>query len=107
MKKFILSIMLLSFTINSFSQGGKAPTLSRDYYLQKSKTNNTIGWILLGGGLLLAGIVGDIISIPVFISSHKNKIRAASVAITNQRILWHQKNNISLVTQPSVTIRIR
>jgi hypothetical protein len=49
MKKFILSMMLSSFTINSFSQVEKAPKLSKEYYLQKSKNKNTIGWILLGG----------------------------------------------------------
>jgi hypothetical protein len=62
MKKFILSIILLSFTINSFSQVEKAPMLSRNYYLQKSRNNNTIGWILLGGGTAM--IVGGAISNP-------------------------------------------
>ncbi len=139
MKKFILLIMVLLFTMNSFCQVEKAPSLSKAYYLQKSKSNNTTGWILLGAGtamivggamtypprkpshgiegvgltlnandiIIMIGASADIISIPFFISAHKNEKRAGRVAITNQKILWYQKNNIGFVTQPSVTIRIR
>src|SRR5512146_2732795 len=62
MKKFILSITLLLFTINSFSQVEKAPRLSRDYYLQKSKNKKTTAWILLAGGTAM--IVGGAIFYP-------------------------------------------
>ena len=135
MKKFILSTMLLSFTINSFSQVEKAPKLSKEYYLQKSKNKKTAAWILLGGGtammvggliafgnnwdnsdsytatdisgfFAIGGFFADIVSIPFFVSAHKNKIRAARVAITGQKILWYQKNSIGFETQPCVTIKI-
>jgi hypothetical protein len=146
MKKFLFALLLLVFVLQTFSQSDKGSTLSKDYYLQKSKNKNTIGWILLGGGtamivggaifypkresppsyssfssafssfseaftlnandiIILIGTGADIISIPFFISAHKNKKRAASVAITNQKILWYQKNNVGFVTQPSVTIK--
>ena len=52
--------MLLSFTINSFSQVEKAPKLSKEYYLQKSKNKKTAAWILLGGGTAM--IVGGAIT---------------------------------------------
>ena len=136
MKKIIFSLTLLLFVARCFSQTTSSPKLSKDYYLQKSKTQKTIGWVLLAGGtamvvggaisepkakpsslsdaynfnasdiIILIGTGVDIISIPFFISAHKNKKRAASVAIANQKILWSQKNNIGFVTQPSVTIKI-
>jgi hypothetical protein len=136
MKKIIFSLTLLLFVARCFSQTTSSPKLSKDYYLQKSKTQKTIGWVLLAGGtamvvggaisypkresssfseaytfnandiIILIGTGADIISIPFFISAHKNKKRAARVAITNQKILWSQKNNIGFVTQPSFTIKI-
>ena len=128
--------MLLSFTINSFSQEEKAPKLSKDYYLKKSRAQKTVGWILLGTGVGIAAyglitinsytdnegplgtqnytgaliaIGGGVISafsIPSFISSAKNKRKAATVSFTNQKILWYQKNNIGFIKQPSVKIKI-
>jgi len=134
MKKNLFALLLLFFVLQTFSQSGKGHTLSKDYYLQKSKKQKTIAWILFGGGtamvvggaiafshnwdygsnsatdisgfVMLGGIVADIVSIPFFVRAHKNKERAASVAITNQKILWYQKNSVGFVMQPAVTIRI-
>ena len=134
MKKFILALTFLFFGLQTFSQSEKSSALSKDYYLQKSKNRKTAAWILLGGGtamivggaiafahnwdygfytatdisgfVLLGGLVADIVSIPFFVSAHKNKIRAARIAITSQKILWHQKNITGFVTQPSLTLRI-
>ena len=138
MKKIIFSLTLLLFVVTSFEQTNPSPKFSKTFYLQKNKTQKTIGWVLLGGGtamvvggaisypkngyvptsfsseppllandiIILIGTASDIISIPFFISAHKNKKRAASVAIANQKILWSQKNNIGFVTQPSFTIKI-
>jgi hypothetical protein len=137
MKKFLLLLMLLSFIVKSFGQVEKSSSFSKAYYLQKSKTQKTIGWVLLGGGtamvvgaaisypkresssfseaftlnandiIILIGTGADIISIPFFISAHKNKKRAASVAIANQKILWYQKNNIGFVAQPTLTLKFK
>ena len=128
MKKIIFSFILLSFTFICFSQVEKAPKLSKEYYLQKSKNKKTVAWISLGGGtamivggaisepkakpsslsdaynfnasdiIILIGTGIDLISIPFFVGAHTNKKIAASVAITNQKILSHQKNSVGFVT---------
>ena len=53
MKKVIFCLTLLLFVVRSFSQ---IPALSKDYYLKKSKTQKTVGWIMLGGGAAMATI---------------------------------------------------
>lgn len=88
---------------------------SKDYYIQKSKKQKTAGWILLGagaglittafivgnsndatiddigtsGGLVIAGTLAGIGSIPLFIASSRNKRKAAraSVYIQNEEML--------------------
>ena len=76
---------------------------SQSYYIQKRHTNNTIGWVCVGGGLTMAAlgllvdigsgfnhgsatagdgiaIAGEIValaSIPFFIGAHHNKKKAA------------------------------
>ncbi len=126
MKKIFFTLTLLLFMIKSFSQ---TPALSKDYYLQKSKNQKTVAWVMLGGGvamttiglvivnkhvnddpidalnnlgtvggssiLALAGIGTALGSIPFFISSAKNKRRALSVAISNQKSLFRNKKDMS------------
>ena len=79
------------------------------YYLSKSKSQKTIGWILLGGGLalyiggiatysdiyddqdteaavmVLTGSIATIASIPLFITAAKNKGRA-EILLRNQNV---------------------
>ena len=110
MKKIIICLMLSLFGFQSFSQ---TPAGSKEYYLQKSKNQKKAGWILLaagtvmavGGGIgfsnnwdlfqnstkadvygsiMLGGIVADLVSIPVFISSGRNSRRAARVSVSSQ-----------------------
>lgn len=50
MKKIIFFLTLLQFVLKSFSQT-TAP--SKDYYLKKSKTQKTVGWVMLGGGVVM------------------------------------------------------
>ncbi len=57
------------------------------------------------GFLMLGGIVSDIGSIPFFISSAKNKRRASSVAINNQKIFVHQQKGYELNAQPTHTLK--
>lgn len=124
----ILSLLL----IRSFAQ---APALSKEEYLQKSKTQNTIGWILAGGGttmivvgsivfskgnylgpdngntdtggiLIIAGLVADVASIPFFISSAHNSRKAATISFNNRRIILPRGNGMAMVSQPTVTLSL-
>lgn len=55
MKKNLLFIVLLFFSINIFSQKNiSAPPVSKQDYLQKSKRQKNTAWILLGSGVGLA-----------------------------------------------------
>ena len=131
MKKIIFSLILLFFMVKSFSQ---TPAVSKDYYLQKSKSQKKVGWILLTGGTIMAvvgaigfddswdsgsytktdilgfvmlgGILSDIASIPFFISSAKNKRRALSAAISNQKIFIPQQKGYALNTQTAFTLKL-
>lgn len=51
MKKIVFSLILLLFVAKSFSQ---STALSKDYYLQKSKNQKTVAWVMLGGGVAMA-----------------------------------------------------
>jgi hypothetical protein len=133
MKKIIFSLTLLLFVLTSFEQ---TPVISKDYYLKKSKTQKTVGWILLGTGAGIAAygfitrnsytdnagpfggqnytgaliaIGGGVISassIPFFISSAKNKRKAATISFKNQKILFPRQNTFVLKTQPTLTLKI-
>ncbi|MEO5650382.1 MAG: hypothetical protein ABIR03_10740 [Ginsengibacter sp.] len=136
MKKFIFSLTLLIFVLNSFCQTTTNTVLTKDYYLQKSKKQKTSAWVLLGGGLGLAALGGIVqlihenkrnngfdfdftgakiaigggaialASIPFFISSSNNKKKAASIAITNQNIFLPQQNSFASMTQKTLTLKI-
>ena len=133
MKKIIFSLMLVFIFAEIFGQTEAGKTFSKDYYLKKSKTQKKVAWILLTGGtimavagaisfseswdsdsytttdisgfIMLAGIVSDIVSIPFFISSAKNKRRALSVAISNQKIFVPQQKGYALNKQPALTLK--
>lgn len=108
MKKIflLLSIVLFCTGLRAQQTGDRSlksmtdPELGR-YYLQKSRSQKTIGWVLLGGGLalytagvasfsnsiftestagsevmILAGSLSTIACIPLFITAAKNKGRA-------------------------------
>ncbi len=144
MKRLISLLAFLFIVINLYGQKTTNYILDRDYLWQKSKNQNTAGWILLGTGttmtivgaigfdknfmsfedgnlkggndqkadiygfIVLAGLVMDIASIPLFISASVNKKRAARLEFGNQII--YQPNNSLLVFQkesvPSLTLRI-
>lgn len=60
-----------------------------------------------GAAILLLGGIGTALgSIPFFISSAKNKRKAASIAICNQNIFLPLQNSFALNTQPTVTLKI-
>lgn len=131
MKKTIFSVVLLLLITKLFSQ---APTLSKDYYLKKSKTQKTIAWVMVGTGTALMvtslfikannqnnddgwlvdgwkivffpGMATTVASIPFFISSAKNKYRALELVISNQKILFYKQNFVALKAQPAITLKI-
>ena len=136
MKKFITFFLLMFFAVKTFSQIDTSTTRSsiKTDYLKKSKTQKTIAWVLLaagttliiigggigthgaedasfndaatGGGLIIAGAVMDLGSIPLFIADAKNKRRALSVTINNEFVPRLQQNMIAHVPIPMVGIRI-
>ena len=60
------------------------------------------------GFIMLAGLVMDIVSIPVLISASKNKKKAARIVISNQIIYQPQSNLMAFQKQtiPSLTLKI-
>lgn len=133
MKRMLFSLALLVVVEKSFSQ---TPEFTKDYYLSKSKSQKTIGWVMLGGGvamatagilivnkndddlldnlgntgagmiLEIAGIATALGSIPFFISSAKNIRKAAFISLNNQQILIPQQNSFALTTQPALLLKI-
>lgn len=94
------------------------------YYLHKSKSQKTIAWLLLGGGvilsvagnisyensfweestsgaevMMLAGTVASIVSIPLFISAARNKGRA-------EILLRHENIPLGLKREKSFSLGI-
>lgn len=134
----MFSLTLLLFVIKSFGQTEANRTVSKDYYLKKSKNQKTVAWVMLGGGVAMTTIglvIGSNVeptfadpfgldkstgpaivaavgagvalgSIPFFISSAKNKRRAAAISFNNQKILFPLQKILVLKTQPAVTLKI-
>ncbi len=137
MKKIVFVLTLLLFAVKSFSQTPSSSLLSKDYFLQKSKNQKTIAWVLLGSGLgiaatggivqlihenkraggfdldftgawiAIAGGVVGLSSIPFFISSAKNAGEAVAISFHYQRMLFQQQNTLVLTRQPALTIKIK
>jgi hypothetical protein len=135
MKKTFIFPVLLLFTVNAFSQAIPSNEFSKEYYLQKSKSQKSTGWILLGGGaalaiigligfsstfdiwdsssesdsygyLMLGGSVISLASIPMFISSGKNNRKAATISLNNQSILVPKQGSLVQNSQPSLSLKI-
>jgi len=99
----------MTFVINSLAQQIPADTVkNKAYYLEKRSTQRTTGWIFFGFGaaamitgtimyasqpllasdkdntggvLVVAGAVGMLASIPFFISSHHNNLKAMEFSV--------------------------
>ena len=132
MKKIVFFLSLLLFVVKSFSQSPSNLTFSKNYYLQESKSQKTIAWVFLGGGAGIAafGVFAELLrdaqdepgftggwiaigggvlalsSIPFFISSSKNKKKAAAVTINYQNIYLPQQNSVVLKAQPTISLKI-
>lgn len=78
MKKIITCSVLLAFAATSFCQQNiQKQSLAKTDYLQKSKKQKTIAWILLGGGatFVLTGIIiprGDLVYEAFLFTSYEN-----------------------------------
>lgn len=56
MKKIIFCLTLSIFAIKLFGQTTTSPALLKNNYLKKSKTQKTIGWVMLGSGVTMATV---------------------------------------------------
>lgn len=68
--------------------------------------SNGDGEILFGEIFAVSGIVITLSSIPYFISSGKNKRKAATVSFNNQKIVLPQIGGFIVKTQPAITLEI-
>jgi hypothetical protein len=105
--------------------------------LQRSKNQKTAGWLLLAGGttmavtgiilfskadfwksedngsadaggfLLLGGVLADLGSIPLFISSATNARRAATLSFKNEKVLVPLHNNLVWNAVPAISLKIQ
>ena len=110
MKKLLLIFVLALISFAGYSQTEKQD-FSKEHYLQKSKNQRTVGWVLLGGGAAV-GIAGLIVatddiwdepdglgtgitlftvgagsalaSVPFFIIAGSNSRKAASFSLESQ-----------------------
>lgn len=120
--------MMLIFSTTSFCQETQpqAP-MTRADYLKKSKTQKTIGFVLIGvgavtliaisggntdlgtvGPLAVIGTVCILTSIPVFIGSGRNKRRAnnASVSFNFEKIRSIQQTQIRYAAIPAISLKL-
>ncbi len=135
MKKIILYSASLFFGIQSFCQT-TSPASSKEYYLKKSKTQKTIGFVMVGAGvaliatglitenhrvnndplealtntgpaiLIVAGSGVALGSIPLFIGASKNKKRALAISFNSQPVYLPQQNVVAIKIQPRVSLKI-
>lgn len=113
-------------------QTSKFSPLTKEDYVKKSKAQKTGAWVTLGAGigmvagglainigsdwipenenkglwLSYVGGVATLASIPLFISSHKNKKRAASLTVNHQSILLPKQGGWCFNRQPVVSLKI-
>jgi hypothetical protein len=137
MKKYVPFLLLMLFAGKTFSQVDTTTshTSIKTDYLKKSKTQKTIAWVLVaagttliiiggsigthgeedlsyndaatGGGLIIAGALMDLGSIPLFIAGAKNKRRAMSVSINSDFIPRLQQGMVTRVPMPTIGLTVR
>ncbi len=122
MKKifFIVCMILLIANISMGQSAEKAD------YLQKSRTQKTVAWVLFGTGAVIniigvtqvespnstpvvCFIVGSAImlsSIPFTVMGHQNKKRAAALSINAEQMYQLKNSNLHAVSYPALTMKI-
>lgn len=126
MKKMISLAMLLAVVVTSFSQQTEpSPVLTKQDYLQKSKSQRTSAFILLGTGAALLAIAApgnvslDILpvlvigggaaivgSIPLFIAAGKNKKKAMNMSFRFQEIQLPHSSGLAEKKIPSLSLNL-
>ena len=131
MKKALILMLFIATTSVSFSQQTSSATaLTKQDYLKKSKTQKAIGWSLLGAGAItwLAGlnkymdqndgvegggetamVLGTAMSIGgvVFvILGAKNKKKALSLSLNQQKLPYLQKSGIAHQKIPALSVQL-
>jgi len=108
-------------------------TRTQEYYLQKSKNQETAAWVMFGSGMALTvgGILGaaanalntdnsgttygvvalaglglTLGSIPLFVSSGHNARKAATLSLERQRVLVPLQNGMVFKAQPAISLRM-
>jgi uncharacterized membrane protein len=134
MKKILTLVILLLFMVKGFGQTTPSTPFSKEDYLQKSKTQQTTGWIFLSvgitmtavgvigfnntyddwndnstdayGALILTGPLIALGSIPFFVSSGSNARKAATLSLNYQPILIPNQGSLVQSSQPSLSVTI-
>ncbi|HVZ55847.1 MAG TPA: hypothetical protein VG870_04250 [Chitinophagaceae bacterium] len=132
MKKWIVTLLLVTGMVDSYSQGTQ---LTREALRQKSGNQRTAGWIMLGGGTALAvagiitfshsdflsdgsgtdaggimtvgGVLLDLGSIVLFAASSRNARKAARMSFRSQPALLPRPGGLGVRPVPSLTLQVR
>ncbi|MEP6261661.1 MAG: hypothetical protein ABJ092_08795 [Gillisia sp.] len=129
MKKQLLIFILAMLPFGGHSQT-ENQDFSKDYYLQKSKSQENAGWVLLGAGaamgiggiiivnqgdifsadfeagaiLVLGGAASALASIPFFISSGSNSRKAARLSFIPQKYIFPNREFPGM--KPALSLKI-
>ena len=129
MKKQLLIFILAMIPFGGYSQTEKQD-FSKEYYLEKSKRQESSGWVLLAAGtamgiggiiivnqgdiysadfeagavLVLAGAASGLASIPFFISSGSNSRKAARLSFIPQKYIYPNREFPGM--QPALSLKI-
>lgn len=136
MKYLILMATLAVINYHHVAAQDTTVAKTKEYYLQKSKSQKTTAWVFLGvgaaavitgaivgtslkeeddlntgfdkmatgGGIMLAGTVSCLVSIPFFISASKNKRKAMALSTGFQQIPIPVKS--LAIKQPGIALSI-
>lgn len=78
--KCLLLALLIGLSLQTFSQESATTVYNKDYYLKKSKTQKTIGWVSLGVGstLIVVGAISSIHGAVDLVDGNPGKLFASS-----------------------------
>lgn len=127
MLRFFAAILCMAVVTASSAQADSVTVMTKSDYLHKSKSQKTVGFVMLGigaglvavaapgnvdfdtlGALVVVAGAAALVSIPLFISAAKNKrrARAASVQLKMRKIPVPVQNSLAIESYPSLTFRI-
>jgi len=117
--------LVLALSLHSFSQE-MAPkdSLTSDHYLKKSTSQKIAGFVFLGIGattlavlskgetdfdalpvLAIGGLTATLISVPLFISSGKNKRKAASLSVKKENAFLLRNRSVTQISFPAISVK--